>query len=688
MDARQHLPELAERAQLPNRSTDIHDPGVLQRLLDAIDDVLEDAWSTGLMQVESEALRLLGEVAKAETSKRLLALDLLRLHLSIAPLECAVQNRRFDRAWNWAVAPCIRGLSNEHEAEVDLDQPFAAVRAYPFYGHDSLIRWAGSVCFLSWSGSYLTAEATIVAPRIVETLLNDDCSGPRYVESACHVATVLDLDRSTDLPRLVAHLESLADSPQVVGHDRVQLACLLSGGLARHTGTPSVERAEHALKNLSQFFRGHDRLHILVNCVAGDPDQVRARLDQICAAIDTHNDSLLATTKGQLGPVRYARGRMFGIIAPAIRTAIDDDDAVSAAILLARWHGICDELGEPPLICIRTEDSFVWTSREGSARTGSGSAALTHSINKALGLALVDTELRFPVSAPERPGVPNNEAGDLLKHHAESALRPQLGVNLATGIDYEAPGLINLAMERLPLTHLLYRAGGPMLPLIVSHEPPTPERQLLRAQVWIGDLLFADVEGHTIAKLLEAKGVAVEIVDAKQSGVEGFIGAYTDPGLDLLWVASHAEHGHWMPDETALVLAEHEMLGVDELASLVVPPNGQRLLVLNACDSAAAAALGGPSQVGLAGVAAGRHQSVVAHMWPTHFRSAALFGGLLGIGLAEEACFLEAFRFATTERKTSDSIAILREHDAMELADAIGTHEQSFLDAASPVFVV
>lgn len=221
-------------------------------------------------------------------------------------------------------------------------------------------------------------------------------------------------------------------------------------------------------------------------------------------------------------------------------------------------------------------------------------ARLTALLNETLGLAVVDTEYPEPiVMLPERPGVPRYDLGDQFLSGLQVAFQPKIAVEISNNAAQQPTCLANLAFERAPLSQLVVAAGGPPLPLTMSFEQPGSDRPLRRAEIWFGDLLFAQEEAIMVSRILEVQGVYVEMVDASRAGATRFRESYLDAELDLLWVASHAEFGHWQPDQTALVLASDKHVSLHEFAYLRPPGGDRRLLVLNACDGAAAASLAG-----------------------------------------------------------------------------------------------
>lgn len=691
MKVRELLPELATRApDCADLDIDLGDDESLGLVLDRIDDLYESACLDGWEGVEAVARALLADAA-LDARYESPVVGLLRLHIAVAPLEFSAGHLRFDRAWHWAVAPCVDGMPGGLEAVADWERPWRATRRYPLSGLSNLVRWAGQVCYLAWAAGYLHAEASIVAITLAPVLEHMGLEHPRLLVPMAHVATHLHSIGDHSAVGLVRRLDELSAEPALDNEPDVKafLEALLSGTFARHTGVPGRERAARALVELDAHLAPLVRLQLLVAACAEDAAATRARLHEIEGAVDSFWNEVNDAGSKPLG-LLYMRGRMFNIIGPAVLALAKEGDAANSHRLIARWHGHHDPGQPPPLMCIRRHDRYLWVADGRRAETELREVPMTALVNEALGLTLVDTVVPIDPRVPIRIGVPEPEAATVLRDAAMDSLQPATAVELLTQCERPPTGLVNLAFERLPVPHFVQEAGGPLLPLVVSFQTADVDRDLKVAEVWTGSPLLADLEGDTVAKILRQSGMRVRVVRAADEGAEAFLASYEDPSLDLLWVSSHAEFGHWQPDETALVLSDDVAVSLADFAVRTVAGPGRRLLVLNTCDSASAAGLGGPSQVGLAGVTAGSFQAVISHLWPIHFRAGARFGALLAIGLAKFPDFLEAFRFACASRSHGQTTELLYAVGADELADATsaGDGDATFLDLASPAFVI
>ena len=411
-------------------------------------------------------------------------------------------------------------------------------------------------------------------------------------------------------------------------------------------------------------------------------------MNEVLTAIAEHNRALEENAESPFD-LRFARGRMFSILLPLLRTLLEAGDCEATVQLMAAWHGIPSQqvLRDAVVICARFERTTAWCFNGSCIQTDSSDLSMTDVLNDVLGLALVDASDPFSVpEMPSRPGIPNYALADVFEAAATDALQPVRALSVISDTNSPPRGLINLSFERMPVAHLLATAGGPALPLNVSIEQPSADRIISRAEIWFGDLLLAQEEAEAVQAILKNMGVDVHLVESASRTVSSFASSYQNPELDLLWVSSHAALGHWRPDETVLILSSSNEIALAEFDALAPPGERRRLLVLNSCESAAASGLGGPSTVGLAGVAAGRTQAVISHLWPVSTRAAYTFGVMLAVGLVREPTFFGAFSFAQSAL-TPEPAGCLPEGLNPRIANYLMQEEATFLDRASPVFV-
>jgi hypothetical protein len=130
-----------------------------------------------------------------------------------------------------------------------------------------------------------------------------------------------------------------------------------------------------------------------------------------------------------------------------------------------------------------------------------------------------------------------------------------------------------------------------------------------------------------------------------------------------------------------------------DLTRLPIPDGDRRLLVLNACETAAGAVFGGLGQFGLGGALTDERQAAIAHLWPVDDLAACAFGLLFAQELVDNETFFEAFCSALGRRiamgaQLADGVAA---YDGTEtLAERIrarGDDYGNFLRWASPCFL-
>jgi hypothetical protein len=204
----------------------------------------------------------------------------------------------------------------------------------------------------------------------------------------------------------------------------------------------------------------------------------------------------------------------------------------------------------------------------------------------------------------------------------------------------------------------------------------------VRQVLFLGDnTMTSGLELAAVRCVFERAGIQVHDLQASEAS---FRAAYQDDENDVIWVGSHGEFEHLAPDASRLVLGEDETLDVSSLASLEVPSGDRRLMVLNVCDGAVSATLGGPAGLGIGPAIAGSSQSVVSNLWPVNPLVASTFGAILAAaiasGLGHQAAFQEAVQQLRGGRQgIQDALERLGECGA-ELAERVRNQESVDFD--------
>lgn len=696
------LPRLA--AHLPSSVADeaieVHSLDFVYAVASAVEVAQRGALEIGLAELLAVSDELDREVQTLEPLTRPDVLCLLRLVVTTRPLTATARRREFGTAWEWAVKPCVtsrRGLP-EGAVEVDVDLgPVLSVSGLSPFGPVVFLQWAGQICYLGWTAGYLTEVATIVAPIAASIALaigHGLVEAEDLIEATCHVASFLHREAEVLVMEIIALLDSIVSDREGATDIRLAVARFLTTAPGSLSAVPRPERAEQLLLNHGSAFEPAEKIQLFASAYSDDLDRLKTHLPRLVQYIDQHNSFLNEEEPDPLNQ-QVIRGRMFDVLVPILLAFLRVGDTRHASFVLGRWLAIARPRCEGVLFCASLENRTLWAF-EGDVVHGSPhDTDVTGLINSSLGLALADRDNPRELHvAPTNPGVPVGTLAGAFQKGLNQVLQPQLASELMQRSRHRATALVNLAQPAAPVASLVARSGGPELPLGVSLTVPAADRKLRRAEIWFGDVTLAEHEARAVAAILRRASIRVDTVDGVAAGSSRFLSAYSDPDLDLLWLSSHAEFGHWLPRNTRLVF-DHRgeiFLTIGDLLGSRQPTGPRRLLVLDSCASGTLSALGGPSTLGLAGATAGPSQAVVSHLWPVGFLAAAVSGVLLASGLGKGLGFYAAFLYSSALMKAGPqgiTMALRAIEDANFIADRFENRAQgfTFFESDSSVFV-
>ncbi len=384
-----------------------------------------------------------------------------------------------------------------------------------------------------------------------------------------------------------------------------------------------LERHEHLLA-------GQERLGLLTSAYVGRAEELAAHLEDLLAAIDQYDRDLIDQGASAVDRL-YDRGRLFrSYLGGAVLTLAAAGDPNSAAQLLGRWHRVEEIREDLVLLLAGTPQGTLWIWRD-LVRAGSTDPAtfgeLIFAANRALGLAItVSGAGEAGVPEPvDRQGVPDPAQAVAYERACERHLGLRALGELADG--GAIGGLVIVPGLPAPVCSLAHRATGIVWPIETSLRAPHPDRPIRRVAIWPTAAAVVDEEVDALRGVFAAAGAEVEVVRDKQT-VGRFRQVYAHDDLDVLWLTAHGAQELYRPEHSWLRINDDEdRLSLEELLTLERPAGkGRRLLVLNACDSGAAATLGGLAEFGIGAVLAGPTQAVVGHVWPIHVTAAAGLG--------------------------------------------------------------
>jgi hypothetical protein len=459
------------------------------------------------------------------------------------------------------------------------------------------------------------------------------------------------------LERLVASAGTLEEVDPVA----VSILALTPGEV---TGQNQALHRETLLSLPVSRVRLVDRLDSLVASYSGSAEAIADDVDRLLEVVAEYSSAIAVSA--DVVTTRQRRTTQLAHVAPAAQLLMGAGKVTEAVRILAAWLRPGEDKaalqGHSVLACFRHGTGTTWAV-DGAAVTApepgpdaakqarGNQARFVDAANAFLGTTLVAPD--NPV-APKLPagvrGVPDPEAGAEFATAATdyAALHVAPPAKHPTARDRVGPDLqamLVLPSLPAPIQALMVRQRGWTLPLSMSLRAPRPDRQIRRALVWLQGSMFNQREMDELVPRLEAAGVSVDVRSQADMTRERFLHDYCSTEFDLVWVGCHGEVNQLAPTEACLSVAPDGGIGLADLA----PPDcsdehGRRLLVLNACDSAAAFHYGGIGDLSLAGAAAGPTQAVVAHLWPIGSSVVApVFAAALADGLADGQSFFDTY---------------------------------------------
>ena len=241
---------------------------------------------------------------------------------------------------------------------------------------------------------------------------------------------------------------------------------------------------------------------------------------------------------------------------------------------------------------------------------------------------------------------------------------------------------------QLPLQTLMLKQLGRTWPWVLSFQQPAPDRALRSVAVWCAGANYSEAELDALRALFRARDVTVTAIGEADATRERFKELYCSDEFDGIWISAHGEFPAHNPHEASLVLNHaRDSLTLAELKALAIPRVGRRLLVLNVCDGATSASLGGLPEIGLAAATCTPHQAVVSHLWPVDSLVASAFSVVLACEAAKTPAYFAAFE-ATVQALLQGSGAVLdRMTNCLEgsasLLERFRNNERDFLKIAN-----
>jgi hypothetical protein len=403
-------------------------------------------------------------------------------------------------------------------------------------------------------------------------------------------------------------------------------------------------------------------------------------LDRLDAVVDAAAAHRIAD-RGDRVDAGYERSLNSPGVAWPVRALVEGGHVDEALRLVDAWspQERPGRLLDEPLFVLPTSVvGTLWARRGHAAPDPHGPRpgtlpALFDATDAALDLGVPvrsDVDLSDPALAAQIGRPDPDHAGQF-----EEAATKHLRLEEVDGIVGDAgavSGIVPWPMIPVPLQALMLKNLRWTAPISASLREPAPLRRTSRVAILGGGSMTSELEREHVRRIFEACGARCDV--AEYADTATFIEAYLDPAFDVVWFCSHAFQDHVSPHRSGLQLDDGEILKLKDLAALNEPAAGgrRRLLVLNVCDAASSAVLGGSMSLGVASTLASPTQSVIAHLWPLSPIAACAFGVLLADALADGSDASTAFAKALNSMiKGQDRVAQDLRRSASAVSEAV-----------------
>lgn len=617
----------AAPAGIRTREVDYHDGVFVAALLGLAGAVCDQARQDSVDALEAMSLRIIDEAVgargQAGDDAGLAVLDVLVLQVATGVAATAARLGEVGRPHEWV----IRAMTDGYHGNADY--VFQWQRLLGWTWLPGPLRSFALSAALGWLEVVFTQAAKVgdhvvvaeQASPYVDVILRDERARADMPQLAIVAALTARLGWAAarcrgDLDRTLSALDELLEDQALEPDLRAHIEASIALSPVALRDTPQAELAQAVLDTHGDRLRPAERLRLLVTSCWGDIDRMRARAGDILDAI-AHTRAAIASQADDLADIRFGEGRTFEAIAPLVRAYSEAGDTAGLVQVLGAWLGVDDlDASWHPLIAITSHPVGTLWVANGTATPPAdtpydGHAALVAAANAYLSTTVIyrDSEDLGLVEVAN-PGVPVSEHADAFESAAMQHLHIEsLGQLLELG--GRPSEAIFVPTMTLPIQALLGRELDYVPALSVSLQRPHAARPV-RQVLFLGDnTITSGLELAAVRCVLERAGIQVHDVRASTAT---FRAAYGDDQIDVVWVAAHGEFEHLTPDASRLVLShDDEALDVSTLASLNTRVDGRRLLVLNVCDGAVSATLGGPAGLGIGPVLAGPSQSVISN---------------------------------------------------------------------------
>lgn len=583
----------------------------------------------------------------------------LQFVATICPLVNSTNARRFHSAFD-LVSLGLSESNLKHQGVIELGRfsDFHSNSLVPTVGLiDDILCWGRGYWYLAYAfGAYMKTSEELLDMYLrladnVRAKFPDSASAFGFAAEWIIQYQI----RLNELPRLVCALDQIFSNSEIKD-ERRHAAMFLQGRVGREVHYDRDEAARLALEHPSP----QARFQVAVQDWLSD----QMTLSQLVTLVmDASNE--LDTLPGS----DASRETLFRSLAPVVLNLTESGRCTDALTVLAALRGV-----SPPFDDVQILIPFAEMGPTLSLPTGRVSQAAPVNLSE-----FVESFNEFRQSAvvirghqyvePKSPGRPDlvvSSSGKSSRYaKAVGDLLDAVGMNK----DDVAPFTV-FPLEPHPFQPILLHLGRPVSPWSVSLQRPLPDAPVRKASIVACDEFMEQLEAAHVKRLLEQDDAAVQFMGPNDCSADRLRRAYEDQSVDLLWLSCHGDFDSRSPEDAHLKVG-NDVVRFSDIRSWETPEREtRRLLMVNACYGGATPSLEGGGTLGLSTSIAGPSQSVITHLWNSHWLSASTFGVLLASVLKQG--HFPAFKQVAKWMLEADKIPSRLEHvEANNLAERV-----------------
>jgi hypothetical protein len=600
------------------------------------------------------------------TREELSVLHYMQSQVTFIPVREYVLSGKYNQSLNWLNYSFCDDLRDNHAREFENYRLFDSINKtflIDIIDKRDICKWIGNFYYTCQK---LSAYHDIVSEILVESMSFIHKSPLAYKElddagwAVSSIASWALENRHQSAKKLVLEIEHYTEDSKYPAEKKNSFYSVLTSHLAKKYTTKSTNYwLDLALAQDHKNFKGHQKLdfitkYIVENRASFSEDLWNQTLSEV-KQLKTNINNLTSITSETDRIIE--NDRLFGLISHLLIWLLRVGKHELITEMLHEWYGTPSKKALPHENLIyffpNTNDSSAYCSNSNIAYIEkdikSTLVELHDATNNFFGVSHSIRgvpDYKFKIHEKNRIGIPNESASSELYVQAVSffSLKDK-NVREFLANQKEDMSLRCIPSNNYPLQFLLQKEIGKCWPITTSLTSRQVDSKIKNVCLWSGaNSATEEIEANLITQAFKDKGISVTTFKSNDTSLDKFKAIYQSNEFEIIWVMSHGNFDHWTLGDSSIQISPSEELHINEIVNYDIPfENSRRLLVLNICDGGNHNNTGGIEKLGVAQSVSNYNQCVISNLWPVHGVSAAVYGALLALQLANGVGFFKSF---------------------------------------------